>query len=85
MTRTDLLARHGIRDLSLTIEPVLSEIDGAWRVKITAEGCFAQYVDAEAAAELANDLRRIGERLLATRIEIGIEQTRRCARADDAA
>ena len=85
MTRTDLLARHGIRDLSLTIAPVLSEIDGTWRVKITAEGCFAQYLDAEAAAELANDLRRIGERLLATRIEIGIEQTRRCAQTNNAA
>jgi hypothetical protein len=85
MIRKELLARHGIQDRSLAIEPFRSEIDGAWRLKITAEGSRSQYFDVDAATKLADELRRGGERLLATRIEIGIEQARRLASSERAA
>jgi len=85
MFRTDMLARHGIQDRSLTIEPVRSEIDGAWRIRITPQGGRSQYFDVGAAAKFAEELRSGGERLLATRIEIGIEQARRLASSERAA
>jgi hypothetical protein len=85
MSRTEMLARYGIRGRSLAIEAIRSEIDGAWRVKITPEGGRSQYFDVDAAAKMANELRSGGERLLATRIEIGIEQARRLAQSERAA
>jgi hypothetical protein len=85
MSRTEMLARYGIRDRSLTIEPIRSEIDGVWRIKITPQRHHAQYLDVAAAAKLANELRSAGERLLATRLEIGIEQARRLALSERAA
>jgi hypothetical protein len=85
MSRTEMLARYGIRDRSLAIEPIRSEIDGVWRIKITPEGAHALYFEVATAAKLAHELRSGGERLLATRIEIGIEQARRSALSEQAA
>jgi hypothetical protein len=76
MTRTEMLARIGRHRLA--IEPVRSEIDGVWRIQFTAEESNrALLMDVGGAAELASELRLGGERLLATRIEISIEQARR--------
>jgi hypothetical protein len=83
MTRTETLAR--LSRHRLFIEPVRSEKDGVWRIKISAGGGHALLLDVGAAARLAHELRLNGERLLATRIEISIEQQRRCAVSEKAA
>jgi hypothetical protein len=75
MTRTEMLARIGRHRLA--IELVRSEIDGLWHIQFTTEGNRALLMDVCGAAELARELRGGGEGLLATRIEIGIEQARR--------
>jgi hypothetical protein len=85
MSQTEILARYGIPSHSMAIEPIRSEIDGAWRIRIIPDGGRSQYFDADAAAKLADELRSGGERLLATRIEIGIEQARRLAQSERAA
>ena len=83
MTRTETLVRLGRH--RLFIEPVRSENDGVWRIEISGGSGHALLLDVGAAARLAQELRLIGERLLATRIEISIEQQRRCAVSEQAA
>ena len=77
MIRAEILAQLGRQ--RLLIAPVRSEIDGVWRIKISTDDGRAVFLDTTAATQLADQLRRNGERLLATRLEIGIEQRRRCA------
>jgi hypothetical protein len=76
MIPTEVLAR--LSRYHLDIEPARSESDGVWRVEISTEG-RKLLLDARAAAMLAQELRRAGGRLLATRIEIGLERARRSA------
>jgi len=76
MTRTEMLAPLGRQ--FLIIEAVQS-VDGVWRILFTAKCKRVLLLNVGAAAELAHELRLGGERLLATRIEIGIEQARRFA------
>jgi hypothetical protein len=82
MTRTEMLARIGRHRLA--IGPVRSEIDGLWRIQFTADDKRTLLMDVCGAAELARELRVGGEGLLATRIEISIEQARRSAVSEQA-
>jgi hypothetical protein len=75
MTRTEMLELFGRR--RVVIEPACREFDGMWHIKIAAEGIRECLLDARSASALADELRREGESLLATRIEISIEQVRR--------
>jgi len=83
MIRTEILTQLGRQ--RLLIAPVRSEIDGVWRIKISTDDGRAVFLDTTAASQLADQLRSNGERLLATRLEIGIEQRRRCAVLEKAA
>ena len=83
MIRAEILAQ--LSRQRLLIAPVRTEIDGVWRIKISTDDGRAVFLDSAAATRLAEELRRNGDRLLATRIEIGIEQRRRCAVLEKAA
>jgi hypothetical protein len=80
MTRTEMLELYGRGPLA--IEPARSEHDGMWRIRFAADFIRPRFLDARAATMLADELRHGGERLLATRIEICIEQARRLAASE---
>ena len=77
MNPKEILAQIGKGPLR--IEPARCETFGVWRVRFIANGRALRDLEVPDAKRIAQDLRRDGNRLLATRIEIGIEQARRIA------
>jgi hypothetical protein len=77
MTQNDLLAI--IADGPVRIEPARCDAFGIWRIRFLANGRSLRDVEIFDAKKMADELRHKGNRLLATRIEIGIEQARRGA------
>ena len=82
MNQRDLLAQIGRGPVR--IEPARCDAFGVWRVRFTTNGRHIRDVEVFDAIKMAEELRHCGNRLLATRIEIGIEQARRCALSDGA-
>jgi hypothetical protein len=83
MTTTEMLQRFGHNRVAFA--PARSQIDGVWRIKFVFDGSRDLLVDMIMAAKVAQELRKDGERLFATRIEIAVEQARRSAVSERAA
>jgi hypothetical protein len=77
MTRAKILAGHGIVDRSDMIVRAIKESNVPWRVGIHGRGDPFRPLDADRALKLSEELRRIGEASLASRIEIEIERAHR--------
>ena len=77
MSPKDILAQIGKGPLR--IEPARCDTFGVWRIRFIANGRALRDLELPDAKRMAQDLRHDGNRLLATRIEIGIEQARRIA------
>jgi hypothetical protein len=77
MSPKEILAQIGKGPLR--IEPAQCEMFGVWRVRFIANGRALRDFEVADARRMAHELRNNGSRLLATRIEIGIEQARLCA------
>jgi hypothetical protein len=80
MNQKDLIAQIG--NGPVRIEPARCDAFGVWRLRFTTNGRHLRDVEVFDAMKMAEELRHSGNRLLATRIEIGIEQARRCASSD---
>jgi hypothetical protein len=77
MTRTEVLAGHGIVDRPEMIVRAIPDTNGPWRVGIHSRGDPFRPLDTDRAMKLSEELRAIGEDLLASRIETEIERVRR--------
>jgi hypothetical protein len=77
MTRCEILASHGIVDRLDMIVRVIKESSAPWRVGIHGRGDPFRPLDTDRALKLSEDLRRIGEASLASRIEMEIERAHR--------
>jgi hypothetical protein len=80
MSPKDILAQIGKGPVK--IEPARCEAFGVWRIRFIADGRALRDLEVFDAKRMAEELRHKGNRLLATRIEIGIEQARRKANSE---
>ena len=79
----DVLKRYGLDHSSIAVVGAdRRPEEGAWCVMVTTDA-HPRYLDIEAAASLAADLRRIGELQLAERLSRAIETARRQMRPKD--
>jgi hypothetical protein len=77
MSPKEILAQIGKGPLR--IEPARCKTFGVWRIRFITNGRALRDLELPDAKRMAHELRHNGNRLLATRIEIGIEQARLCA------
>jgi hypothetical protein len=80
MTPKEILAQIGKGALS--IEPARCESFGVWRIRFLANGRCLRDLEVADAKKIANALRHDGNRLLAKRIDISIEEARLRAALD---
>jgi hypothetical protein len=80
MTRTEMLARHGLIDGPGLIVEASKDADIIWRVAIYAPGNPVAGLATSTAVQLSNYLRKNGDKELARRILTAVEEARRYTR-----
>jgi hypothetical protein len=85
MTRSEMLARHGLIDGPGLIVEASKEADIIWRVAIYAPGNPVAVLATSTAVQLADYLRQNGDQELASRIDVEVEKARRYELTEKAA
>jgi hypothetical protein len=76
--RDEVLRRYGLaRPHFTSILPHKSDTDGLWRVTFSSTGYPEVYMFPETADKLVEELRRLGEDELRSRIQVAIQAAKR--------